>query len=293
MKFQRIIESVYFQPWSITRAGWQSIHEILKPYLGARVCDPQQFQDRTLKVSVPLQDDSPDEDYFGNPIPKMQITPDGVAIIPIMGVLIHHASLMDKKCGACSFDDIKRDVRAALGTNGLRKIVFHVDSPGGTSQGCEETVVAIEEAARVVPTEAVTDTQIASAAYHIICPVGRIYCTPSAEVGCIGTLLPWLDQSVRYEMAGLEMRVFKTDELKGAGWPGTSLSEEQEAYFQATVDKFGAMFKSRVRTHRVVGEDAMRGQCFVGSDAVDAGIADEVIDDVELRFADYSAVSGF
>lgn len=272
MKFQRIIEAVYFQPWAITREGWQAVHSILKPYLDGK--EPPALS----------QDEPPETDIFGNPMPKMEITPAGVAIIPVVGTLLHHATLLDKMCGACSYDDIKTNLRAAVGTVGVNKIVLNFDSPGGMSMGNDECAAVVAECAEFTRVEAVTDSLMCSAAYLLAAPCHQISCTPTAQVGAIGCLLPWMDQTVRYEMAGLKVKMFSDGEYKGAGWPGTQLTEKQTAYFQSLVDKYGSMFKAVVQKNRVVDDASMQGQVFIGSDALDAGLVDEIIDDVEDRF---------
>lgn len=283
MKLSRIIQAIYFDPWSITPDGWQTLHAMLKP----RLLSENPFAG--LELPQPKADAS-ETDIYGNPLPKMEITPDGVAIIPIMGTLIHHATLFEKICGACSYDDIKRDVRTALGTAGLNKIVFHVDSPGGMCMGCHETAGVIADAGQFVRTEAVTDSVMASAAYYLVASCDRISCTPTARPGSIGAMLAWLDESVRFEMAGLKVEVLASGPLKGTGTRGTSLTDEQRAYMQGTIDKYAGMFKAHVLEYRpIIDASSMQGQVFIGSDAADAGLVDEIVDDIEIAFDPHSA----
>jgi ClpP class serine protease len=272
VKLQRVISAVYFEPWAITPDGWRSVHQIVKPRaLGD--FDP---------TTIPQAKDD-DHDFFGNPMPKMEITHHGVAIIPIQGVLIHHASLLDKQCGACSYQDVRANVESAMDA-GVKKIVFHCDSPGGMCMGCAETAAAIDAAADFVRCEAVTDGLMCSACYDMVAGCSRIYCTPSAVVGSIGAMTAFLDQSIRYEMAGLKVEMFTSGPIKGTGQPGTALTDEQRAYLQAGVDKYAEMFKSHVRQHRMMDEADMHGGTFIGSDAVDAGLVDELVDDCEECF---------
>jgi len=279
MKLQRIVQAVYFEPMAITREGWLAIHSIVKSRLA-----------RDAGVDLPLpqarfrEDGSIDEstDFWGEPLPKMEIGLDGVAMIPIVGPLIHHASLIEKQCGACSYDDIKRDVEIAGNTPGIRKAVFFVSSPGGQCVGSHETGKVIDQLGDFMPTEAVTDSVMGSAAYDIVCGCRRIRCTPTAVVGCIGSMLAWLDESVRYEMAGLKMKVFADGIYKGMGTEGTSLTPAQEQELMRGVLKYSGMFKDRVRAHRLVEESSMQGQTFIGSDAVDAGLVDELVDDIDV-----------
>lgn len=273
MKLQRVIQSVYFEPWSITPEGWRAVHSILKPRILA--------DSGALELPTAKDDET---DFFGQPLPKMEITPAGVAIIPIQGTLIHHASLLEKQCGACSYDDVKRDVESALNSAGLQKIVFHVESPGGMCVGCSEAAAVIDRATDFVRTEAVTDGWMCSAAYDLVAGVSRIYCTPSAQVGSIGAMIGWLDESVRYEVAGLKVEMFTSGPIKGLGTPGTSLTQAQKEYLQSHVLKYAEMFKAHVRENRLVNDEDMHGGTFIGSDAVDVGLVDELVDDCEECF---------
>jgi ClpP class serine protease len=275
VKYPRIIQSVYFEPWSITAEGWQSVHQILKPRI---------LGDAAQLLQLPKAE-SEEHDFFGNELPKMEII-DGVAIIPIIGTLMPHATLLDRQCGACSYDDIKRNVRAALNTSDIRKIVFHCDSPGGMCMGMPECARVIDDATDFVETEAVTDGLMCSACYDLIAGVNRIKCTPSARVGSIGAMGAWLDQSVRYEMAGLKVELFKSGPLKGTGEPGLSLTEAQRDYLQSGVDKFAGMFFEHVRASRLISDEktVFSGRTWIGSDAVEVGLVDEVTDEIECSF---------
>ena len=146
MKFQQIIEAVYFKPWSISDAGWRDIHRIVKPHLLGEALPPsvQNFISARLTVAAKTpadvlekiqadsgDDDCPEYDFFGQPIEQFQVTPDGLAICPVFGPLINHASLMDKMCGACSYQQIRSNLEEAMATPGLKRIVLKIGSPGG------------------------------------------------------------------------------------------------------------------------------------------------------------------
>jgi len=264
MKFQQIIQAVYFEPWAITREGWSSVHAIVR---------------RKLEGMGPEQTPSgnPEVDFFGNPMPKFEFV-DGVATIPVCGTLVQHASLIEKMCGACSYDDVSRDLETAGHARGLEKIVLKIDSPGGMCQGNQEVaskVAAIRDAG--IRIEAITDTQMCSAAYNIAAGANEIYCTPSSVVGSIGAMSAMLDESLAYEMQGVKVDLIASGPLKGTGFPGTSLTPAQREYMQGIVDHYAGMFKTHVQANRPVDDETMQGQVFIGSQARDVGLVDEVI----------------
>jgi ClpP class serine protease len=290
MKFQRIIEAVYFQPWSIMDAGWWDIHRIIKPHiLGAELpANVQTFLAARQKAGEIHADDNdcPDYDFFGNEIPKLQITPDGLAIIPIYGPLINHASLMDKMCGACSYQQIQNDLMIASSTPNIQRVILKVGSPGGMCNGMAETcrkILQVREAG--IPIKAISDTLIGSAAYGIAASCDSISITETTTIGSVGSYCAILDSSKAYELAGLKIEVIKSGELKGAGMDGTSLSKDQRAQYQQNADYFGEQFRNIVRQGRMIDESLLQGQVFIGTEAIEKGFADLLIEDCASGYA--------
>jgi len=120
-------------------------------------------------------------------------------------------------------------------------IVLDIDSPGGTFNGSWELAQAI--AALSKPIVAFTAGCMDSAAYLVGSACDYIIAAPSASVGSIGVYVAMVDESSAYEMAGLKTVVIKSGIYKGAGMPGTSLTEDQYNYIQNQVDTLHATFK--------------------------------------------------
>jgi len=65
--------------------------------------------------------------------------------------------------------------------------------------------------------------------------------------------------------------------FKGAGAPGTSLTQDQRTNLQAQIESAFTMFKDTVNSNRPqVGMESMQGQTYRGSDAVSNGLVDAV-----------------
>jgi capsid assembly protease len=263
MKLAHVIQAFYFQRWAITEPGYWVGHEIIQKHLAG------------VETEFKIEPERPDE---------YEMTPEGVAIIPVKGTLIHHASLLEKQCGACSYDDIRRDVNRAM-NDGATKIVLNMDTPGGMCMGCAETGRVIKRASEFgIPTVAVTDSLMCSGGYWLASNCDAIYATQTAEVGSIGVITSFMDQSKRYEMAGVKPVIFTSGDLKGTGFPGTSLSEAQADHIKADVAHFFGMFKASVLQNRIVEDDSMRGQAFTGDQALERGLVDRVVEDIEECF---------
>jgi signal peptide peptidase SppA len=153
----------------------------------------------------------------------------------------------------------------------IETIVVDISSPGGTVTGVEEAALALSRSSK--KTVAYTETEAASAAYWIGSSADRFVATPSATVGSIGVYMAIPDYSKAFEAAGVRMDVIKSGTLKGAGIPGTSLSDAQRADLQAQVEAIHADFKAAVRGKRKMAKDEdMEGQVFSGKEAARKGL---------------------
>ena len=302
MKFQQIIEAVYFNPWSITDAGWRDINRIVRPHILGEALPPsvQSFIAARMELSSKAKaeaaleklqadadgDDTPDTDFFGQPIEQFHVTPDGLAILPIFGPLINHASLMDQMCGACSYQRIQNNLQEAMGTPGLKRIILKIGSPGGMCNGMIETIRRVFQVREAgIPIKAISDTCIGSAAFGLAAACDTIEITESTMIGSVGSFCAILDSSKAYEIEGLLVQVFKSGEYKGAGMDGTSLSKAQKEEYQQRSDYFGEQFREVVRSTRIIEESLLQGQVFIGEQAVEKGFADSIVDDIADGYA--------
>lgn len=271
MRFQHLIEQVYYRPWYITPAGHSAIDRIVRAHLLTRADDSS--DNGALKL----------EDFF-TPRRPMTVDDDGIATIHILGPVGKGLSKMEKQCGATSFEDIRADLAAAPAA-GARGILLHFENaPGGTVTGTPETAQLIAESA--LPIVAFTDDLMASASYYMAAGAKAIVASPSASVGSIGVYIPWVDRGELYAREGLKPDpiVNTGGDLKALGFGGT-LTEAQRAYLQEMVDDDFAEFSGHVRNYRAVDSSAMRGQTLSGRKALAANLVDALGDISTARAA--------
>ena len=97
-------------------------------------------------------------------------------------------------------------------------------------------------------------------------------------MGSISALCAIVDESKAWAMEGLEMNLFTDGTLKGAGMPGTSLTETQRADIQSRIEEIGGKFKNYITTRRgKIDPAAMQGQAIYGDRAVALGLADATL----------------
>lgn len=170
-----------------------------------------------------------------------------IARIPIRGTLMKSASSF----GGQSTVQMRRDIRQAAAEETVSGILLEIDSPGGTLAGTDDLASEVAAARRQKPVWAFIEDLGASAAYYVASQADMIFAnSPTAVVGSIGTVQVVYDYSAAAEQEGVKVLRFATGPLKGAGWPGTAVTEDQAAYFQALVDEGQKSFDAAVRKGR-------------------------------------------
>ena len=213
---------------------------------------------------------------FGE-VPKSYIAEDGTGVIPIAGVIGKGLSPIEKMTGAVDVNAIADAIDEFSANPQVTRIAFQVSSPGGTVTGVEELANKVRNISK--PTMAYTDSEMASAAYWIASAADKVVASPSSTVGSIGVYMTIADMTEMAKAQGIKMVVIKSGKFKGAGIPGTSLSEEQVANLQQGVDEIHADFKAAVlQTRKLVKAEDMEGQVFSGKQAAQRGLVTGLAD---------------
>lgn len=205
------------------------------------------------------------------------------------GILGKHLSAMEEDCsGGLSVDRLQSALSAARSDDKIGSVVIHLDSPGGVVYGIPETAALVRALSAEKHVVAYCDSLSASAAYWIASACDYFYVTPSAEVGSIGVYSAVVDYTEWCTKQGIKVELIKDGTFKGAGFPGTSLTDEQRNKIQSDVLRCSAAFKADVRAGRGAGvtDETMQGQCFGSAEAVAVGLADTVVNDLEAVLAD-------
>ena len=215
----------------------------------------------------------------------------GLAVIPIRGVMMKNADIWTMLMGGTSTRMAKRAVDAAAADETVKTILLVIDSPGGSVDGLAElsdAVFAARQSKRVI---AQVDGTMASAAFHVASQADKIFAGRMDVIGSIGTLLVVQDWSKAFEEAGVEVNVFKTGFFKGAGVMGSEVTDEQKAEFQRIVDEFFADFVAVVARGRGISKaEVMKsatGQVWLAADAKARGLIDGIktVDETIARFS--------
>jgi len=213
---------------------------------------------------------------FGE-VPKAYIAEDGTGVIPIVGPIGKGLAPIERMTGAVDVNDIAETIDDYATNPQVTRIAFQVSSPGGTVTGVEELANKVRNISK--PTMAYTDSEMASAAYWVASAADKVVASPSSTVGSIGVYMTVADMTEMAKAQGIKMVVIKSGKFKGAGIPGTSLSEEQIANLQDSVDAIHADFKASVlQTRKLVKAEDMEGQVFSGKQAAQRNLVTGLAD---------------
>jgi len=207
---------------------------------------------------------------------------DGVAIIPVYGMLVRQASYYAYLFGGrSSMTDLSRVVLDAVNDSDVDAILLDFDSPGGTIAGTEAFSSVIAEAREEKPVVAFASGGMLSAAYWIGSAATRIVAEPTAQLGSIGVVTTHFDWSENDKQMGLKRTVIASGKYKAMGNDAQPLPPEAEKEIQARLDYLYSLFVHSVAGNlRAEPEQVLRdmadGRVFIGRQAVDAGLAHQV-----------------
>jgi signal peptide peptidase SppA len=204
------------------------------------------------------------------------ITSNGIAIIPIVGLMTKGAS----KFGTSTLDT-RRALRQAVDDPKVNAIMLHMDTPGGSFAGLDELATAIAAASKQKPLHAHADDLIASAGMYAGSQASRLTINQTGEAGSIGTYAVIEDSSGAAEMAGVKVHLIATGKMKGMGAAGVPITEEQIVRMQTMVDNAqgffsAALMNGRGMTKAQVSELVADGGTYFAKDAKAKGLVDGI-----------------
>jgi signal peptide peptidase SppA len=202
----------------------------------------------------------------------------GVAVIPITGVISKRMNMFSRISGGTSIELLQKDFLEAIEDPQVEKIAFDIDSPGGSVGGVPEMADLVYASRGKKPIESYVDGQMCSAAYWIGSAADRVYVTKSSVVGSIGVYTVAKDYTVMDHNRGVRSEVIRAGVHKATGHPDKRLSTEDIGVIQARINDFYELFVEAVAKNRGISmEQAYAladGTVSIGRKSVDAGFAD-------------------
>lgn len=263
-RYQHVLRAVFSTPWVILHDYMQLVSDVLVRHMAGFTISASDLE----RIEAARRQSRP-------------APPQGVAVLPLHGVIVPKASLFSDISGATSVEGFRSMFRAALADPDVGSIVLDVDSPGGSAEQIPEMAQEIRESRGRKPITAVANGMSASGAYWLASQADEFVATRSGIVGSIGVITAHEDMSKAAEMAGLKVTTVATPKFKGEMTPFEPLSSDAEAHIRSMVDEFYSMFVSDVAKGRGVSRETVRkdfgeGRVVTASVGVKQGMIDRI-----------------
>lgn len=177
------------------------------------------------------------------------------------------------------YESLTNRIGEAMADPAVASVILDIHSPGGVLHGLHEAAGVIRAASTRKPVAAFVTGMACSAAYMLAAAAGVIVASDTAELGCLGVMSTWIDDEEWQEENGIRFRSMVSTQTPLKLWnPNTPEGAQR---MQAQLDEQARIFIDRVAEMRgvssaVVLRDYGAGATFIGRQAVDAGLADDV-----------------
>src|SRR3989344_6391890 len=187
---------------------------------------------------------------------------------------------VDQEVDVSSSEDIVDGIMTAQNDPDIKAVMLLVDSPGGDGVAGEEIASSLKNFDK--PSVAVIRSIGASSAYWASTGADKIYASKISDVGGIGVTASYLDESNKNIKDGYTFVELSSAKYKDTGDPNKQLTQEERAILISDLRKVHTVFVQDVATNRNLEisevEKLANGLTYVGTDALDYGLIDEIGD---------------
>lgn len=201
---------------------------------------------------------------------------DGVAVVSVMGALVHRTRMEADSTMLIGYNDLAADVENAMDNTDVHAVLQVYDSPGGEVAGAFEYAQRVFDMRGRKPMIAIADGMAASAAYLGASATDEVVMTNTGYGGSIGVVMRHVDFSRALANDGIHVTSIFAGAHKVDGNPYEPLPASVRAAFQADINGLYTMFVQAVSRHLGMAEAAVRAtqaQTYMGEAAIAAGLA--------------------
>lgn len=256
-------------PWAIEPSKLLEIQTICKARLHGEKIDIEAVEKR---LGRKLQNE-----------PASYTLHDGVAVLPIDGVIAKRMNMFTQISGGTSTQLAAQALQDAINDPAVHSIVLSIDSPGGTVDGTQalaDAVLKARDSGKTIVTLA--DGCMCSAAYWIGSAAQAVYIADTTTlVGSIGVVTSHTDVSGAQTAQGIKTTEISAGKYKRIASQYGPLTNDGRQSIQDSLDYTYSLFVDAVAKNRnVSGATVLRnmadGRVFIGKQAIDAGLVDGI-----------------
>lgn len=218
-----------------------------------------------------------------------------IAVIPIIGTLVHRTSGLGAMSGMRSYVGIREDYREAMGDSKVNAILLDIDTSGGAVAGVFDLVDEFYQGNQQKPLYAYVNEHAYSAGYALASPARKIFLPRTGGVGSIGVRMIHVDQSEFNKKEGIAVTNLFVGERKVDFDPHSPLSKEAYESAMKELKDIYNLFADITARNRGLSAEEVKGTeaaLYMGQHAVRVGLADEVMsfdDAIEFIVEDLAA----
>lgn len=223
----------------------------------------------------------------------------GVAVIPVDGTLVNKYGYVQPRSGMTGYDGILTRAGEAFSDLDVRGVLLDNDTPGGGVAGCFDCVKSLRKMALAA------NKPLWSLAYDMNCSAGmalasaadRRLTTSTGMVGSVGVIMAHASYEKQLAEEGIDVTLIYAGANKADGNPYQNLSEEVYQRFLNQTETLRQEFAQLVSANIGISLEqvlATEARSYRGTDAVNVGLADEVVNGNEAVqiFSEYLSTQG-
>ncbi len=160
----------------------------------------------------------------------------------------------------------------------IKAVVLDIDSPGGYPVAGEEVANQLSRLSK--PNVAVIRSVGASAAYWAATGADQIFASQSSDVGSIGVIVSFPDQSEKNKRDGIAYNEITSGKFKNLGTPNRPITTEEKTLIERDINEIFEQFVATVATARHLDIEKVRaladGSTMTGKRAKKEGLIDAI-----------------
>lgn len=205
------------------------------------------------------------------------------AVVTLSGACVAGSAGYMRLFGVIGYDDFLAAAIEAATHPDTKRLMFHMETPGGDVTGLVEACETLTQITAMKPSSIYTGEQMCSAGYWLASAIKNNHITAgaTAAVGSIGILKVHREATKMMEQDGVKVTVLRSGKYKAELNGLEAMTDDVRERALAQLADVHQIFRAQVAKGRpnLAAEDlaeVTEGQVFLGQRAVKAGLADRI-----------------